>query len=101
MAGDDVSLSKRDREIAAQYFAGCSPKEIAAFLEIGLSTVNEHLSEICRRAEVNRPQLFRWMLQNPRCLEKGALTPPGLHVPQCPCGSPGCLGGIALTLDEV
>jgi len=93
-----VTFDRQDREIVKKVFGGLDVKAIAGAMEIAVSTVNSRLTSMCDRARVNRLQLVLWVLENPACLMRDTESLEGLHVPPCECGSPGCLGMIALGL---
>ncbi len=83
-------LSRARRETLRLLCRGLASKEIADELEVAVSTVDNRIQAMTAAAGVNgRLQLVLWALQN-----DGALTregaPPGLHPPDCLCGSAGC-----------
>ncbi len=86
MAINLVVLKFQDRQIGKLMLQGLRAELIAEPLEISVNTVNRRISRMCRWAEVeDRCQLVLWFLENPKCLIRGARTPPGLHPGDCQC----------------
>lgn len=62
-AGEEGSLSKREREVLRLVAAGKSNNEVAAELGIRPNTVKNHLARMYDEANVNnRTELARWAL---------------------------------------
>jgi len=85
-------LSRRRREILELICLGSPAKIIAHELEITVNTVNSHIADICRKAQVSRSQLVVYALQHPAALIRGRDCLPGLHPKGCACDSPFCKG---------
>ncbi len=93
---DPVRLSRLEREIATRMLEAKASKLIAGELEKSVGTINRRIADMCRRAMVrDRFEFLLWLLQNQRCLTRGALTQPGLHPDSCRC-SQFCMGRLIL-----
>ncbi len=96
-----IKFSRKDREILhGLIFGRMNSKAIAGALEIARQTVDRHIADMCRRAQVNRSHLYIWVFQHPECLQADTFSLPGLHLPDCSCGSQACLGGLAEDLKK-
>ena len=99
MDPDGVKLDWTDRTVAYLLATGHDAKEVAAKIDVALSTVYRMANSMCARAQVvGIPTLIIWILQHPACLFANVVSCPGLHVQPCECGSPYCLGMIAAQL---
>lgn len=89
--GSQVSLSRREREILTLLCEGKGSKQIADLLELAIRTVDERIAGMADKAGVaSRIELVLWAMQNPAVLQRDGSARPGLHDPDCPCGSPHC-----------
>ena len=87
-----MKLTRRDREVLALLLrGGLGAKAIAGILEIAVSTAQDRINSLARRAGVARSDLILWAWQNAPLLPiRGAIIPRGLHPPDCPCGAVLC-----------
>lgn len=85
-----VQLSPRERAIVRGVLRGESNKNIAGALGIQAKTVANYLHRMNFELQVaNRAEMARWVLQNPGAT-RGETCAPGLHPPDCECGSDYC-----------
>jgi hypothetical protein len=62
---------------------------MAEILEISVSSANQRLADMCRKAGVGSPrELVAWGWQHPHAVGKGVFSAVGMHPERCLC--PAC-----------
>lgn len=85
-----ITFTRRERNILALIVQGSDVKEIAYKLELGWSTVKQHVAHICAKSGVARYNLAIYVLQHKNSLIRGGMCSRGLHPPGCRCNEFYC-----------
>jgi DNA-binding CsgD family transcriptional regulator len=86
-----VELTARERAILRLWIAGRDTKHIGHALELSVTAVNHQLQGTAVKMGVSRSQIKTWMMQHPQCLDRGAVSEPGLHPEDCHCSALYCV----------